>query len=831
MENNTSDISKSHTDASILNHIINCANCALQDNDSFQKAMTDLATELRTIFDSEYYSIGIVSNGYAEESIFSFETFNDIRLYEQQKKSLEAVKRASINDDSSTVSLALRSNEKISWFYPDRMNGFANVERYQNDILPSRGVDNVCVIPIRDNANQNFGFIQLINVKNQIDYDHDVSPYMRALLGLVQIIFNNQKNQQELVRRANRLKDADFYNFMQNKKDNINELLDSIMDYFSKEFNAAIITFRIPLLNGYDKEPLFYLRRVFVHQSIGDSNCKGVIELYEKKHSVKNKSDMSFTDEFRCDNRGKIIESKSSANLSKYGVDIEDNTLIMPIFRDSDDNLKCIHPSRKQDDYCKLLEHRECSYRFRRLYGIFRLRISKTDLLGGDYNYHFKLNETKERLAYLSRQITLLLNSIVDRYTNETLQKFQDELKNTSFIKIQDFDKRCVDIIRHSIHAKVCSIYRYDERTKFLSLSATTAKTIHFQSIDNDPYFESERIKDSCCISTYASNNLLAQVFRTKTCLYVLNIKDAQKHDTPFIEFIKSDQESAMAIPMIKKDGTCAGVVFLIGKEGHRHSISTTYWEHDIKDIEFIVSILTRISESDSERLTFLSQLSHELLAPVTEQVYDNDLIVNISERNIDSISKQQLISKLRENIDRNMQFKYIITDTEFIYSTAGRRIEYNIVKQNHPQAILFDAIRLMEKEADAKGLSITTHIKQMPPLYFDKERMMQVFLNLLKNAIRYSFSHTRIHISYKKDENDFHEICFANDGIGVKENESESIFELFHRGEAAIRKFSRGTGMGLSIVRDIMRAHGGDCYVRQLNNPTKFVITLPNKN
>lgn len=834
---NTSDTSKSYDGDSILNHIINCANCALQDADSFQKAMHKLTAELRIIFDSEYCSIGIISNGYAEECVLSLEQFEDKELSEQQKKSLEAVKRVSIHDESYSVCHALRSNDKISWFYPSRMNGFANIERFQNDILPSRSVKNVCVIPIRDNADQNYGLIQLINVKNQIDYEHDLSPYMSALLGLVQIIINNQKNQQELEknkieldRKANLLRDADFYNIMQNKKDDIYALLDSIMEYFSKEFNAAIVTFRIPLLNGYDKEPLFYLRRVFVHLSIGNSKGQELIKRYYIERSVKSKAEMTISDELRCYHQGKIIESHSDIEFSDYGLELYDNTLIMPIFRDYDNCHKCINPLRKKDVYCQIHEQNNCSYRFRKLYGFFRIRISKSDLSGCDSNYHFDLKETKRRLAYLSKQITLLLNSIVDRYDNESLQKFQDELKNTSFIKIQDFDKRCVDIIQQCVHAKICSIYRYDERSKYLSLSATTANTIHFVANHNDLYFEPERIKDSCFVSVSAPNNLLTQAFKTKSSLYVLNIKDSKTHVSPFIELIKGDQESAMAIPMIKKDGTCAGVVLLIGKEGHNHSISTTYWEHDIKGIEFIVSILTRISESDNERLTFLSQLSHEMLAPVTELVYDNDLTVNIAERNPDSYPRRQLISKLRENIDRYMLFKYIISDTEFIYSTSGRRIEYNIVKQNNPQAILLNAIRLMEKDAHAKGLSITTYIKQMPPLYFDKERMMQVFINLLKNAIRYSDSGTEINVSYDWGNNGFHEICFANDGIGVQEDEKEIIFELFHRGEAAKKKFSRGTGMGLYITRDIMRMHGGDCYVKKTENPTEFVITLPNK-
>ena len=284
-----------------------------------------------------------------------------------------------------------------------------------------------------------------------------------------------------------------------------------------------------------------------------------------------------------------------------------------------------------------------------------------------------------------------------------------------------------------------------------------------------------------------------------------------------------------MIVPLIKKDGECFGVVLLLGKEASSRFISTAYWEHDIRHIEFIVNTLTRISESDNERMAFLSQLSHELLSPVTELVYENDYTINLAQREHNIINYNQLLSKLQDNIDLCMLLKYIITDTEFRYATSGRNMDYNIVKQEKPQEVLNDAIRLLKNEALEKNLNIDTNISFMPPLYFDKERMMQVFLNLIKNAIRYSDNSTTISISYNR-QNNFHEIIFANYGIGVLEEEKEAIFELFYRGQKTKGKVVRGTGIGLYIVRDIMRAHGGDCFVRSLNTPTEFVITLPNK-
>lgn len=820
------DISEQNRN-SILNHIINCANCALQNEDAFQKAMLELAGELRSIFESEFCSIGIVSDGYAEDCVISYKRLEDEELSKQQEIILKSINRFSIDNDSFVVCIALKSDEDI-FFLLDN-DQFSNNEYYQS-ILTSGLIKNSFVIPIRDKENNKFGFIQFINSKKKIDYELDIQPYKNALLGLVQIIINNRKNQQELIKKENLLKDADFYNLMREKRNSVNVLLDSIMEYFSKEFNAAVISFRIPLLNGYKKEPLFYLRRVFIHPSIGDSIRYELIHCYNTERLVKSKNDMNIVDELRCDLVAKVFESKSDSDFSQYGLDLDNDTLIIPIFRDFEQ--KCIHPQQIISEYCRADEHRDCKYRFKRLYGVFRVRISKKDLTNNRVNYHFNLEETKERLGYLSKQISLLLNSIVDKHENESLAIFQNELRNSSFIKIKDFDEQCVEIIKKSAHPKVCSVYRYDDRTKLLSLNATTAKMIHFSQMNEN--LETSYVINSCYVPIKSKNNVLTRVFERRQTEYILNMQGTCSHESHFIEYVgnekKVNNQSAMIVPMLKKDGSCAGIVLLLGKEEHKHSISTAYWEHDIDHIEFIVNILTRISESDTERLTFLSQLSHELLAPVTELVNNNDRTIIRWEKRLKNYTIEALISIIRDSIDRNMLFKYIVSDTEFIYSASEKNIKYNIVKQDNPHKILSDAIHLLEREANFKGLRINKMISRMPPLYFDKERMMQVFLNLLKNAIRYSDSNTIISISYNSSRT-FHEICFSNYGIGIQELEKETIFELFHRGEEAKKKFIRGTGMGLFIVRDIMRAHGGDCYVRQLNNPTEFVITLPKNN
>ena len=115
--------------------------------------------------------------------------------------------------------------------------------------------------------------------------------------------------------------------------------------------------------------------------------------------------------------------------------------------------------------------------------------------------------------------------------------------------------------------------------------------------------------------------------------------------------------------------------------------------------------------------------------------------------------------------------------------------------------------------------------------LYFDKSRMMQVVINLLRNAIRYSNNYEEVAIIYEYNEKlDCHEIDFRDNGIPVKPEDKDKIFELFYRSRKASEKVPNGSGIGLYLVKQIMLAHGGDCYVKELNFPTKFTIQIPNK-
>jgi len=120
---------------------------------------------------------------------------------------------------------------------------------------------------------------------------------------------------------------------------------------------------------------------------------------------------------------------------------------------------------------------------------------------------------------------------------------------------------------------------------------------------------------------------------------------------------------------------------------------------------------------------------------------------------------------------------------------------------------------------------------ENQPPIYVeaDKERIRQVFSNLIDNAIKYigKPNHPRIKISfYDMDDNTLIEV--SDNGIGIEEENIPRLFERFYRVDKGRSRDSGGTGLGLSIVKHIIEAHNQTVNVRSTPNVgTTFSFTL----
>jgi signal transduction histidine kinase len=139
---------------------------------------------------------------------------------------------------------------------------------------------------------------------------------------------------------------------------------------------------------------------------------------------------------------------------------------------------------------------------------------------------------------------------------------------------------------------------------------------------------------------------------------------------------------------------------------------------------------------------------------------------------------------------------------------------------------VVRDAIELFEFVAQEKQIIVTTALSSDLVVRADRNRLRQVLVNLLDNAIKYSASGGRVEISAEARADEVM-IMVTDTGTGIPAEEIPRIWERLYRGDKS--RSQRGLGLGLSLVRAIIKAHGGRIEVRStVGKGSSFVIHLP---
>jgi signal transduction histidine kinase len=118
----------------------------------------------------------------------------------------------------------------------------------------------------------------------------------------------------------------------------------------------------------------------------------------------------------------------------------------------------------------------------------------------------------------------------------------------------------------------------------------------------------------------------------------------------------------------------------------------------------------------------------------------------------------------------------------------------------------------------------------ELPEVSADKEALGQALLNLVNNAIKYSRDgkYLRLEVSRRGDEV---RVAVTDRGIGIAKAEHKKIFEKFYRAEDSLVHETKGSGLGLSLVKHIMDAHGGRVEVESApGRGSVFTLVLPAK-
>jgi len=138
--------------------------------------------------------------------------------------------------------------------------------------------------------------------------------------------------------------------------------------------------------------------------------------------------------------------------------------------------------------------------------------------------------------------------------------------------------------------------------------------------------------------------------------------------------------------------------------------------------------------------------------------------------------------------------------------------------------------ITAMEPIAEEKSISINIDVQTKDVIIsVDPNRMKQVLLNLLTNAIRYTPNEGSIYFCLMNDHDQYFKMIVEDTGEGIDPNHLPHLFDRFYRTDGARTRHSGGTGLGLAIAKQYVISHNGKIEVEStLNEGTQFIVYLP---
>ena len=138
------------------------------------------------------------------------------------------------------------------------------------------------------------------------------------------------------------------------------------------------------------------------------------------------------------------------------------------------------------------------------------------------------------------------------------------------------------------------------------------------------------------------------------------------------------------------------------------------------------------------------------------------------------------------------------------------------------------NALKFTEFLAKEKQVKIINKIPEDIHILGDRDMLSEVFLNIIENGIKYNRAGGTVEITATKNT-DSADVSIQDTGEGIREGDSEKIFNRFYRADTSRSK--EGTGLGLSIARAIIESHGGRIQVKSgLDSGSCFILTLPLK-
>jgi len=237
-----------------------------------------------------------------------------------------------------------------------------------------------------------------------------------------------------------------------------------------------------------------------------------------------------------------------------------------------------------------------------------------------------------------------------------------------------------------------------------------------------------------------------------------------------------------------------------------------------------VIHDVTEQRKSEQTRREFIANVSHELRTPLTNVKSYAETIISAGDE-LPGELRNNFMGVIVSEADRMTRIvKDLLTLSKFDYG----KMEMNITRFAFAEAVnnVYKAVAL---DAQNHGHEFTLDCPEdLPEVNGDRERIEQVVMNVVSNAIKYTADGGRITITAGTSGKSVF-VKVSDNGVGIPEKDLPNLFERFYRVDKARSRATGGTGLGLSIAKEILAQHKGDIRIESVyGEGTDVTVTLP---
>jgi len=228
-----------------------------------------------------------------------------------------------------------------------------------------------------------------------------------------------------------------------------------------------------------------------------------------------------------------------------------------------------------------------------------------------------------------------------------------------------------------------------------------------------------------------------------------------------------------------------------------------------------------RLKELDKLKSEFVSMVSHELKTPLAA-MKTSAQVLELAD--VEEATQQEMLSIITRNIDRQTN---LVNDLLDLSRVESGRLELKFVSVAL-DTVIADSIEIVKPAAEEKDITLNVELPAgLASVKGDSEKLTQVVINLIFNAIKFTPKHGRITLKAKETDGQV-EVDVCDTGIGIPAEDLDKVFDKFYQVDSTLTRETGGTGLGLAICKGLIEAHNGRIWTEsELGKGSTFSFTL----